>query len=144
MSSFAGLILYTISRCPLLGTKCVALRVTCRLLDLIAEDNAHEDTIYHLGRAFNMDAREPADLERFLKVGVVSRNLINDTQRHCTADTHTGPRAIHASFANKQDTTGASDGEGESGLVRCRATSCTLALLCAPPSQYCSVTRCVL
>ena len=45
-----------------------ALKMTCRLLDLIAEDNAYEDTIYHLGRAFNMDAREPADLERFLKV----------------------------------------------------------------------------
>ena len=54
-----------------------ALKMTCRLLDLIAEDNAYEDTIYHLGRAFNMDAREPADLERFLKVGMATCYMLN-------------------------------------------------------------------
>jgi len=38
-----------------------------QLLDLIAEDNALEDTIYHLGRAFNADTRTPDELEKFLK-----------------------------------------------------------------------------
>lgn len=36
-----------------------------RLIDLVAEDNAIEDTIYHLARA--LDA-ERIDLDRFLKV----------------------------------------------------------------------------
>jgi ESCRT-I complex subunit TSG101 len=35
-----------------------------RLLNLVAEDNAIEDTLYHLGRALNS---ERIDLERFLK-----------------------------------------------------------------------------
>jgi ESCRT-I complex subunit TSG101 len=38
-----------------------------RLLDLVAEDNALEDTVYHLGRAFNSDTRTQDELERFLK-----------------------------------------------------------------------------
>ena len=38
-----------------------------RLLELVAEDNALEDTIYHLGRAFNSDARTQDELEKFLK-----------------------------------------------------------------------------
>lgn len=37
-----------------------------RLIDLVAEDNAIEDTIYHLARA--LDA-ERIDLTAFLKVG---------------------------------------------------------------------------
>jgi ESCRT-I complex subunit TSG101 len=36
-----------------------------RLIDLVAEDNAIEDTIYHICRA--LDA-ERIDLDRFLKV----------------------------------------------------------------------------
>lgn len=38
-----------------------------QLLELVAEDNALEDTVYHLGRVFNADARTPEELERFLK-----------------------------------------------------------------------------
>lgn len=36
-----------------------------RLINLVAEDNAIEDTIYHLHRALNMGR---IDLERFLRV----------------------------------------------------------------------------
>ncbi len=39
-----------------------------RLIDLVAEDNAIEDTIYHLHRAHNAGR---IDLEKFLKVGVL-------------------------------------------------------------------------
>ena len=35
-----------------------------QLVDLVAEDNAIEDTLYHLGRALNA---ERIDLEKFLK-----------------------------------------------------------------------------
>ncbi len=35
-----------------------------QLVDLVAEDNAIEDTLYHLGRALNA---ERIDLDRFLK-----------------------------------------------------------------------------
>lgn len=38
-----------------------------RLLDLVAEDAALEDTIYHLGRGLNSDTAN-IDLDRFLKV----------------------------------------------------------------------------
>ena len=38
-----------------------------RLIDLVAEDNAIEDTIYHLHRALNADR---IDLDRFLRVRV--------------------------------------------------------------------------
>jgi hypothetical protein len=40
-----------------------------RLIDLVAEDNAIEDTIYHLHRALNAGR---IDLDRFLRVRVVS------------------------------------------------------------------------
>ena len=43
-----------------------------RLLELVAEDNALEDTVYHLGRAFNSDTRTQDELERFLKVRLAS------------------------------------------------------------------------
>lgn len=36
-----------------------------RLIDLVAEDNAIEDTIYHITRALDS---ERIDLDRFLKV----------------------------------------------------------------------------
>lgn len=39
-----------------------------RLIDLVAEDNAIEDTIYHLHRALNAGR---IDLDRFLRVRVV-------------------------------------------------------------------------
>lgn len=39
-----------------------------RLIDLIAEDNAIEDTMYHLHRALNAGR---IDLERFLRVNLV-------------------------------------------------------------------------
>ncbi|KAK9894358.1 UEV-domain-containing protein [Cystobasidium minutum MCA 4210] len=38
-----------------------------QLLELVAEDNALEDAIYHLGRYFNSDTRNQDELERFLK-----------------------------------------------------------------------------
>lgn len=38
-----------------------------RLLELVAEDAALEDTIYHLGRALNSETAN-IDLEQFLKV----------------------------------------------------------------------------
>lgn len=40
-----------------------------RLIDLVAEDNAIEDTMYHLHRALNAGR---IDLDRFLRVRVVS------------------------------------------------------------------------
>ena len=45
--------------------------LTCRLIDLVAEDNAIEDTIYHITRA--LDA-ERIDLDRFLKVNLPMRS----------------------------------------------------------------------
>lgn len=45
---------------------CVLMRVS-RLLELIAEDSALEDTIYHLGRALQSESAE-LDLDKFLKV----------------------------------------------------------------------------
>jgi ESCRT-I complex subunit TSG101 len=39
-----------------------------RLIDLVAEDNAIEDTIYHLHRALNAGR---IDLDRFLRVRVL-------------------------------------------------------------------------
>lgn len=41
--------------------------VSNRLLELMAEDAALEDTIYHLGRSLNSDTAK-LDLEQFLKV----------------------------------------------------------------------------
>lgn len=38
-----------------------------RLIDLVAEDNAIDDTIYHVTRAFEA---ERIDLDRFLKVRI--------------------------------------------------------------------------
>ena len=40
-----------------------------RLIDLVAEDNAIEDTIYHLHRALNAGR---IDLDRFLRVSLLS------------------------------------------------------------------------
>lgn len=42
----------------------LSLAHTHRLIDLVAEDNAIEDTLYHLGRALHA---EVIDLDRFLK-----------------------------------------------------------------------------
>jgi ESCRT-I complex subunit TSG101 len=44
-----------------------------RLIDLVAEDNAIEDTIYHLHRALNAGR---IDLDRFLRVRVVFFRLV--------------------------------------------------------------------
>lgn len=47
---------------------------TCRLLrlvDLIAEDKAIEDTMYHLHRALNSGR---IDLDRFIRVGAMARS----------------------------------------------------------------------
>lgn len=47
-------------------------KLTGRLIDLVAEDNAIEDTIYHMTRALD---NERVDLDRFLKVRRVGRFL---------------------------------------------------------------------
>lgn len=39
-----------------------------RLLELVAEDQAIDDTIYHLSRALNNSDVAKIDLEKFLKV----------------------------------------------------------------------------
>ena len=43
----------------------VKVELMRRLIDLVAEDNAIEDTIYHITRALDS---ERIDLDRFLKV----------------------------------------------------------------------------
>jgi ESCRT-I complex subunit TSG101 len=45
----------------------VAAKLISRLIDLVAEDNAIEDTIYHLTRALDS---ERIDLDKFLKVSL--------------------------------------------------------------------------
>ena len=40
----------------------------CRLFELVAEDNAIEDTMYHLHRALNAGR---IDLDRFIKVLII-------------------------------------------------------------------------
>jgi len=62
MRSFAVFRLFTISMSPL---PCVAFWLTGRLIDLVAEDNAIEDTIYHMTRALD---NERIDLDRYMKV----------------------------------------------------------------------------
>lgn len=49
------------------GCSCSVLSFHRRLLELVAEDAALEDTIYHLGRGLNSEEAD-IDLERFLKV----------------------------------------------------------------------------
>jgi ESCRT-I complex subunit TSG101 len=48
------------------------LPLPCRLIDLIAEDNAIEDTMYHLHRALNAGR---IDLERFLRVNLIASTI---------------------------------------------------------------------
>ena len=43
----------------------VSNKLTSRLIDLVAEDNAIEDTIYHMTRALD---NERIDLDRYMKV----------------------------------------------------------------------------
>ena len=62
MKSCVGSQSFTISMSPL---PCVAIRLTRRLIDLVAEDNAIEDTIYHMTRALD---NERIDLDRYMKV----------------------------------------------------------------------------
>jgi hypothetical protein len=69
-----------------------------RLIDLVAEDNAIEDTIYHLHRALNAGR---IDLDRFLRVRVVpawartlSARAGADSYRH-TDDPCARRRAVH-------------------------------------------------
>jgi ESCRT-I complex subunit TSG101 len=44
---------------------CFTIWLTGRLIDLVAEDNAIEDTIYHMTRALD---NERIDLDRYMKV----------------------------------------------------------------------------
>jgi ESCRT-I complex subunit TSG101 len=50
-----------------------------RLINLVADDNAIEDTIYHLHRALNTNR---IDLERFLRVSGVPPNLYHTLTTH--------------------------------------------------------------
>jgi len=50
----------------------LALLLSCRLIDLIAEDHAIEDTMYHLHRALNAGR---IDLERFLRVNLIASTI---------------------------------------------------------------------
>jgi Vps23 core domain len=53
-----------------------------RLIDLVAEDNAIEDTIYHLHRALNAGR---IDLDRFLRVRSVCSLCASESARLLTA-----------------------------------------------------------
>jgi len=59
-----------------LTIKLTIVLIFSRLLDLVAEDNAIEDTIYHLGRALNS---ERIDLASFLKVSTLHDQESNQT-----------------------------------------------------------------
>ena len=48
-------------------SRSVTAKLISRLIDLVAEDNAIEDTIYHLTRALDS---ERIDLDKFLKVSL--------------------------------------------------------------------------
>lgn len=52
------------------GYRDVLILLKNRLINLVAEDNAIEDTIYHLHRALNTGR---IDLERFLRVSRTPR-----------------------------------------------------------------------
>ena len=54
---------FTISMLRLISVLLIWLMV--RLIDLVAEDNAIEDTIYHMTRALD---NERIDLDRYMKV----------------------------------------------------------------------------
>ena len=63
------------------ATSCIFLPARwrcCRLINLVAEDNAIEDTIYHLHRALNAGR---IDLERFLRVRVRLERSSPDTSQ---------------------------------------------------------------
>lgn len=83
-----------------------------RLLDLVAEDNALEDTIYHLGRAFNADARTAEELERFLKVRntIVLCEAMFGLTPCAPENTFAISRAVHAEIFDKQDIAGIGTG----------------------------------
>lgn len=84
--------------------------LTGRLIDLVAEDNAIEDTIYHITRA--LDA-ERIDLDRFLKVSDLWVYL---TSVHPVI----GTRAVHETSAHRAN----SARHGSTALVT-KPLSCT-------------------
>jgi Vps23 core domain len=96
-----------------------------RLIDLIAEDNAIEDTIYHLHRALNGGR---IDLERFLRVHfpydrMRLLNLISDYS-------YASRRAIHEAGADREDSGRDSDGPLDMTYVFCTSRCfCCLELL---------------
>jgi hypothetical protein len=81
------------------------------LIDLVAEDNAIEDTIYHLTRA--LDA-ERIDLDRFLKVNTVlcaAFPLVplenHDADTSLIANPDIGQGAVSETCADRKDHHGA-------------------------------------
>lgn len=65
MSDPYQLALHPFGPCPTPLRSSYALR---RLLDLIAEDHALDDTLYHLGRALNSSNSSSIDMDKFFKV----------------------------------------------------------------------------
>jgi hypothetical protein len=75
-----------------------------RLLTLVAEDNAIEDTIYHLHRALNAGR---IDLERFLRV--ITTSLASCVKKYINAHLEhalSGRRTIHETGLNREDPCG--------------------------------------
>lgn len=77
-----------------------------RLINLVAEDNAIEDTIYHLHRALNTGR---IDLERFLRVRAIPLCWSHFSFR-CLDDPRARGRAIYEKGAHRQDPGGDADG----------------------------------
>jgi len=66
----------------------MSLLVDSRLINLVAEDNAIEDTIYHLHRALNTGR---IDLERFLRVSGIPRRHATWTEAEGTFSSRSRP-----------------------------------------------------
>jgi len=76
----------------------VLLKLTGRLIDLVAEDNAIEDTIYHMTRALD---NERIDLDRYMKVCPVP--LISD-KLIILGNPKSGKRTIHETSPHRAHT----------------------------------------
>lgn len=77
----------------------------CRLIDLVAEDNAIEDTIYHLARA--LDA-ERIDLDRFLKASLTYIPRAHALTTFLVANPCVGTGTVSEAGVDRKDNDGAS------------------------------------
>jgi hypothetical protein len=64
-----------------------------RLLELVAEDAALEDTIYHLSRGLNSEEAN-IDLERFTKVRLLSLSCLDGTEGERVEGERTGEGTV--------------------------------------------------